>query len=92
MPNNWKCRLSTSCQVDTQAPSVAFTFARRQVEANFNSIRRHASLLVKTVVRGYHVYKVLWEPQVCETFIVGHETGNERDRDAMAVYQVTFDA
>ena len=31
------------------------------------------SLLVKSVVRGYHVYQVLWEPKVCEKFIVLHE-------------------
>ena len=46
-----------------------------------------STLLVKTVVRGHHVYKVLWEPQVGETIIVVHETGNEHDRHAMAVYR-----
>ena len=40
-----------------------------------------SSLLVKIVV------KVLWEPRVCETFIVVHETRNEHDRHAMAFYQ-----
>ena len=30
-------------------------------------------LLVETVVRGYHVYKVLWELHVGETFIALHE-------------------
>ena len=33
------------------------------------------------------MYKVLWEPRVRETFIVVHETGNEHDRHAMAVYR-----
>ena len=46
-------------------------------ESNMSS-----SLLVKIVV-----YKVLWEPRVCETFIVVHETRNEHDRHAMAFYQ-----
>ena len=31
VPNNWNCRLSMSCQVDTQAHSVAPTFTRCQV-------------------------------------------------------------
>ena len=44
MPNNWKCRLSISCQVDTQAHSVVPTFTRCQVEANFNM---PSSLLVR---------------------------------------------
>ena len=26
VPNNWKCHLSMSCQVDTQAHTVAPTF------------------------------------------------------------------
>ena len=33
-------------------------------------------LLVETVVRGYHVYKVLWEPRVGETFITLREILN----------------
>ena len=33
------------------------------------------------------MYKVLWEQRVGETFIVVHETGNEHDRHAMAVYR-----
>ena len=31
------------------------------------------SLLVKSVVRGYHIFQVLWEPKVREKFIVLHE-------------------
>ena len=44
-------------------------------------------LLVETVVHGYHVYKVLWEPSVGETFITLHEGGNRHDRNAMAIYR-----
>ena len=44
-----------------------------------------STLFVKTVVRGYHVYKVLWERQVGEIFIVVHKTGNKHDRHAMVV-------
>ena len=44
-------------------------------------------LLVETVVRGYHVYQVLWEPRVGETFIALHESGNGHDRHAMAIYR-----
>ena len=43
-------------------------------------------LVVKTVVRGYHVYRTAWEPHVGEEFIVIHESGNSHDRYAMAVY------
>ena len=34
-------------------------------------------LLVETVVRSYHVYKVLWEPRVGETFIALHEINSK---------------
>ena len=44
-------------------------------------------LLVGTVVRGYHVYQVLWEPHVGETFIALHEGGNGHDRHAMTIYR-----
>ena len=45
------------------------------------------SLLVKTAIRGYHVYRVVWEPRVGESFVVLHESGNDNDRHAMAVYR-----
>ena len=35
-----------------------------QSKLQFNML---SSLLVKTIGGVYHVYKVLWEPQVCET-------------------------
>ena len=40
-------------------------------------------LLVETVVRGYHIYKVLWEPHVGETFITLHKILN---RDQLVKY------
>ena len=43
-------------------------------------------LVVKTAVRGYHVYRTLWEPHVGEEFIVIQESGNSHDRYMMAVY------
>ena len=44
-------------------------------------------LLVETVVRGYHIYQVRWEPCVGETFIALHESGNGQERHAMAIYR-----
>ena len=35
------------------------------------------------------MYKVLWERQVGETFIVVHKTGNKHDRHAMVVGSTT---
>ena len=46
-----------------------------------------STLLVKTIVRGYHVYNISCEPWVGETFIVVYKTGNEHDRYVMAVYR-----
>ena len=34
-------------------------------------------LLVETVVRGYHVYKVLWEPRLGETFFALREINSK---------------
>ena len=44
-----------------------------------------SSLLVKTAIWGYHVYRVVWEPRVGESFVVLHESGNDNGRHAMAV-------
>ena len=44
--NNWKCRLSMSCQVDTQAHSVAPTFTRHQVDRSELQLNMPSSLLV----------------------------------------------
>ena len=46
-----------------------------------------SSLLVKTAIRGYHIYRVVWELPVGESFVVLHESGNDNDRHAMAVYR-----
>ena len=46
-----------------------------------------SSLLVKTVVRAYHVYRVVWDLRVGESYVVLHESGNDNDRHAMAVYR-----
>ena len=46
-----------------------------------------SSLLVKTAIRGYHVYRVVREPRVRESLVVLHESGNDNDRHAMAVYR-----
>ena len=45
-------------------------------------------LLVETVVCGYHVYKVLWEPRVGETFIALHEMNTKLilNRDQLVKY------
>ena len=70
MPNNW---------LHNMLSSVGSAIAR--------SRERHiSSLLVKTAMWGYHVYTVVWEPRVRESFVVMHESGNDNDRHAMAVY------
>ena len=43
-------------------------------------------LLVKTAVRGYHVYQGVWEPRRGDLFVSLHESENRHDRYAMAVY------
>ena len=35
------------------------------------------TLLIKTVLRGYHVYMVVWEPLIGETFVALHESGTD---------------
>ena len=44
-------------------------------------------LLVKTAVRGYHVYQGVWEPARGDLFVCLHESENRHDRYAMAVYR-----
>ena len=44
------------------------------------------ALVVKIAVRGYHVYRTVWEPHVGEEFVVIQQSGNSHDRYTMAVY------
>ena len=46
------------------------------------------SLLVKTAIQNYmyHIYMVVWELHVGESFIILHESSNDHDDHAMAVY------
>ena len=43
-------------------------------------------LLVKTALRGYHVYQVVWEPRHGDLFVSLHESENRHDQYTMAVY------
>ncbi len=38
-----------------------------------------------SVVRGHHIYKVIWTPEVGEVLQVRTEGGNDHDEDAVAV-------
>ena len=46
-------------------------------------------LLVKTALRGYHVYQAVWEPRIGESFLALYEGSNVHDSNAMAVYRVS---
>ena len=46
-----------------------------------------SSHLVKTAIQGYHIYRVVWELRVRESFVILHESSNNNDRHAMAVYR-----
>ena len=50
-----------------------------------------STLVVKTAIHGYHVYKIIWEPHVGDEFIVIQEGGNSHDRYVMAVYRLDED-
>ena len=43
------------------------------------------SLAVKSIVRGYHVYKTVWNPEINDKFDVCIDQYNERDRYAMKI-------
>ena len=43
------------------------------------------SLLVESVIRGYHVYKDLWDPRQGDTFNLHIEELNQHDRYAVAI-------
>ena len=44
-----------------------------------------ATLEMETCVRGFHVYKAIWEATVGEELECGRERGNQVDRYAVAV-------
>ena len=43
------------------------------------------SLTVKSIVRGYHVYKTVWNPEINDKFDVCIDQYNEKDRYAMKI-------
>ena len=45
------------------------------------------TLLVSSVVRGYHVYQALWETFLGEELVVLHEVHND-DHRTIAVYRI----
>ena len=57
---------------------------RARVYIDGNVVYTH---IVKTAVWGYHVYQVLWQPQIHDSFIAVHEEGNTHHKYAMAVYR-----
>ena len=44
-----------------------------------------AGLHVSSMVRGYHVYKTVWQPSIGDEFETTVEEGNSHDRYAFAV-------
>ena len=49
-------------------------------------MRSEDSILLKeSVIRGHHVFKVVWTPRVGEILRIGKEAGNTHDRRAVAV-------
>ena len=69
-----RCRIIRSVTACTRYASVQLAVNRSDVYSIAGlSILVYSCLLVETVVRSYHVYKVLWEPRVGETFIALHE-------------------
>ena len=40
---------------------------------------------IRSTVRGYYVYKDVWDPFVDDTFITKHERGNSHNKYAIAV-------
>ena len=49
-------------------------------------MRSEDSILLKeSVIRGHHVFKVVWTPRVGEILRIGKEAGNTHDRRVVAV-------
>ena len=49
------------------------------------AMRGDSTVEMETCVRGFHVYKAIWEAAVEEELECGRERGNRVDRYAMAV-------
>ena len=43
------------------------------------------ALTVKSIIRGYHVYKTVWNPEINDKFDACIDQYNERDRYAMKI-------
>ena len=53
--------------------------------AKMASVPSRSSVRFKSVVRGYHVYKEDWRPEIGDEFIEKVDKGNRFDRYAVAV-------
>ena len=47
------------------------------------------SVVVEAIVRGYHVYKTIWDADIGEELHCQRETGNPRDPFAVAVIRAS---
>ena len=48
-------------------------------------ISEDSILLHESVIRGYHVFKEVWTPQLGEILVVSEEAGNVHDRRTVAL-------
>ena len=55
------------------------------VATNMAESSSTSEIRIPSAVRGYHVYKEIWDPFIDDTFTTKHERGNAHDRYAMAV-------
>ena len=50
-----------------------------------STTRAHASYCINSVVRGHHIYKDIWTPEIGEELTCRREVGNIHDLHAVAV-------
>jgi len=69
---------------------IKLGMARIQVIITLQLLRIMSEFIIDNAIRGFHVYKSLWTPEIGEELSTVRETSNTHDRFAVAIQKGTL--
>ena len=83
LPNLLRCSLYPGC-------FIKLRMARTQVIITLQVLRIMSEFIIDSTIRGFHVYKSLWTPEIGQELSTVWETSNMHDRFAVAIWKGTL--
>ena len=69
---------------------IKLGMARIQVIITLQLLRIMSEFIIDSTIRGFHVYKSLWTPEISEELSTVRETSNTHDHFAVAIWKGTL--